>query len=99
MSEDVKTCVTCIFKSGDFCTKQWSTKPGQNINLVTGAVTKTGGAHFYCSTQRRYTIDSCGPTGKWWMPISKQKEKPDAPRQPSKRFRKLVFRVLGVFSD
>lgn len=89
--KDVKTCVTCIYKKGDSCTKQ-AIEP--KIDLVTGrSIGRT--TFFRCATQRSYTFNSCGEDGKWWSPIPNEKEKPRGPSI----FHRTVIRVLSVFRD
>lgn len=68
---DLKTCVTCIYKRRDICTKQ---EIPVRIDLVTGKDSRY--AKFYlCETLRRFTRNSCGPRGVWWEAIgSKPKE-------------------------
>lgn len=96
-----RTCVTCIYKSGARCTKQWAQAPGDSVNPVTGAVTRIHGSHFSCETQRKYTFASCGAEGKWWEPITPQaiiKKRRDEDNGPN-IFHRAITSVLSVFRD
>lgn len=88
---------TCAFKSGDKCTRQWMDKPEDQVDRVTGHVTRQKGQFFSCDTQRRYTINSCGPRGIWWT----NKETYKQPKKESKNgnniFKRIALSVLGLF--
>lgn len=83
----VKTCITCIYKSGDYCTKQ----PIQpQVDPVTGQPRNLG-KYFSCSTQRRFTFNSCGAAGVWWKPIKPKQEKPREPNIFQRATRRLLY--------
>lgn len=86
----IKTCVTCKWKKGDYCTKQPAQEAGEIVNLVTGAVTKVPVGYFRCDIQRRNWANSCRPDGLWW---ESKLEKKNEPKQdgPITRFVKLLF--------
>lgn len=89
-----RLCVTCIFKSGSLCTKQWKYEP--SIDPVNGR--KRNGEHYMCATQRAFESNSCGAAGKWWTPTQAAKEliASDKPYKPN-IFVRLVHRLLNLF--
>lgn len=92
----VKTCVTCAFKSGDKCTRQWMDKPEDQVDRVTGHVTRQSGQFYSCDTQRRYTINSCGPRGVWWTNKEAYKPKKES-KNGNNIFKRIALSVLGLF--
>lgn len=98
----VKTCITCVYKRGSLCTKQWAQPPGEKVDLVTGVVTRNEGMHFSCETQRRYVFNSCGAKGLWWTPITPikpAKERANDAQKPKQQniMVRAFFRLLRVF--
>jgi hypothetical protein len=95
-----RLCVTCIYKSGGECTKQWKHEP--SIDPVYGR--KRAGSHFRCSTQRQFESNSCGAAGKWWRSKDKfpkeiiiAKERARAERSDN-IFSRAIKGVLNLFN-